>query len=145
MKKNILAALFFAGMGASVVASAANQAADAGFEGQGIVSSTECALLADTVTLNLSKNVVGAYSCDEATSVIVVAACHKGGSRSEKQVACTTDPNDNTKFLPAGCTAATGTVPVTDYVGYSAGSNGGSIATSELGGACATGTVTGIL
>ncbi|MCQ4346119.1 hypothetical protein NGA35_01460 [Pseudomonas stutzeri] len=144
MKKNILAALFFAGMGASFVATAAPVAANTGFEGSGDVSITACTLLADPVTLNLSKNVVGAYNCNEANSIITVAACHKGGSRSERNVVCVADPDDASATIPAGCTVGE-SVPITDYVGYKAGSNGGSIATEALGGACATGTVTGLL
>lgn len=145
MKKNILAALFFAGMGASFAASAVDVAVNTGFEGSANVTTTACKLLADPVTLNLSKNVVGAYNCDEATSVIGVAACHKGGSRSAKEVTCAEDPKNAGTFLPTGCAKAGDKITITDYVGYSAGSNGGSIATEALGGACATGSVTGLL
>lgn len=146
MKKNILAALFFAGMGASALASAATDVTpNTGFQGAGAVSTTNCTLLAQGVTLNLSNNVWGVYACDEATSVISVAACHKGGSRSEKTVACAEDPANAGTYLPAGCTASTPSITITDYVGYKAGSNGGSIAVDQLGGACSDTTVTGLL
>lgn len=137
MKKNILAVAFLAGMSASVAVNAADPIAQkTGFQGQGEVSTTACKLLASQVTLSLSSNVWGAYSCDEATSVIKVAACHSGGSRKPKEVDCTVDPADDTKFVPAGCTAATGKVTISDYSGYVAGSNGGSVGQDVLGGAC---------
>lgn len=145
MKKNILAALFVAGMGASFVASAADVAANTGFEGSASVPVANCKLLADAVSLNLSKNVWGVYNCDETKSIISVAACHKGGSRAEKSVTCIDDPDDNgSKTIPAGCEIGK-TVAITDYVGYKASSSGGSIGTKALGGACAAGTVTTLL
>jgi hypothetical protein len=145
MKKNILAVMFCAGIGISFGASAAEVTPNTGFKGQGTVSTTNCKLLAQTVNLNMSNNVWGAYQCDEATSVISVGACHMGGSRSSKEVTCTVDPADATKFLPAGCAKAGDKITITDYVGYKAASNGGSIGTKELGGACAAGSVTGLL
>lgn len=145
MKKNVLAFVAAIGLSATFAASAANQAANTGFQGQGVVSSTECALLADQVTMNFSKNVWAAYACDEATSVIQVAACHQGGSRVPKEVPCTVDPNDNTKFLPAGCANATSKVTISDYSGFVAGSNGGSVGQDVLGGACGSSSVTTLI
>lgn len=145
MKKNILAFVAVVGFSAAFSVSAANQAPNTGFQGQGIVSSAECKLLADQVTMNFSKNVWAAYACDEATSVIQVAACHQGGSRVPKEVACTVDPNDNTKFLPAGCKDANSKITISDYSGFLAGSNGGSVAQEVLGGACSSSTVTKLI
>lgn len=145
MKKNILALVTVIGLSATFTAGAANQAANTGFQGQGVVSSTECALLADQVTMNFSKNVWAAYACDEATSVIQVAACHQGGSRVPKEVQCTQDPTDATKFLPAGCKDASSKVTISDYSGFLAGSNGGSVAQEVLGGACGSSSVTTLI
>lgn len=139
-------ALFAAiGLGTSFAASAANQVANTGFQGQGIVSSAECALLADQVTMNFSKNVWAAYACDEATSVIQVAACHQGGSRVPKEVTCSADPKNSTKFIPAGCKDATSKITISDYSGFTAGSNGGSVGQNVLGGACSDSSVTTLL
>ncbi len=145
MKKNILAVMFCAGVGISFAASAADVAPNTGFEKSGTVTMANCKLLAQDVNLNMSNNVWGAYKCDEATSVISVAACHKGGSRSKKSVPCAESPANSGKYLPAGCTATTASIDITDYVGYKAGSNGGSIATAALGGACADTSVTSLL
>lgn len=128
-----------------VSANAANIAQKTAFTGQGTVSNTECTLIGDTVTLNLSSGVQGVYKCDEPNSVITVAACHETGSRKPKAINCAADPADTaeppTKFLPAGCTDATGTVTISDFSAFKAGSNGGSIAQDVLGGNCAAGTV----
>lgn len=132
-----------AAMGVS--ANAANIAQNTAFTGQGTVANAECSLLGETVTLNLSNGVQGVYNCDEPKSVITVAACHETGSRKPKAVNCAADPSDTatppTKFLPAGCTDATGTVTISDYSAFKAGSNGGSIAQDVLGGNCAAGSI----
>ncbi|WP_125919676.1 hypothetical protein [Stutzerimonas stutzeri] len=145
MKKNILALVTVIGLSATFTAGAANQAANKGFQGQGIVSSTECALLADQVTMNFSKNVWAAYACDEATSVIQVAACHQGGSRVPKEVTCTADPKDPAKFVPSTCKEVGEKVTISDYSGFIAGSNGGSVGQDVLGGACSDSTVTKLI
>lgn len=145
--KNSIAAITVALAAASFsyVAAAANIAQKTAFEGQGTVASTECSLLGETVTLNLSSGVKGVYKCNEATSVISVAACHSTGSRKPKAIPCAADPDDTatppTKFLPAGCTAATGTVTISDYSAFKAGSNGGAIVQDVLGGNCADASV----
>jgi len=104
-----------------------------------------CTLLADNVTLNLSARVWGAYNCDDATSVIRVAACHEGGSRKARTVNCAEDAANPGTFLPQGCTAQTATIEISDYAGYVAGSNGGSVAVNDLGGRCTGGTITGLI
>lgn len=130
---------------AGVSANAANVAQKAAFTGQGTVSGAECNMIGDTVTLNLSSGVQGVYKCDEPNSVITVAACHETGSRKPKTVDCAVDPSDTatpaTKFLPAGCSDATGTLTISDYSGFKAGSNGGTIASDVLGGNCTAATV----
>ncbi|MDH0121435.1 MAG: hypothetical protein FH750_08485 [Pseudomonas stutzeri] len=129
-------------------ASAAPVAQDTAFQLSGDVSggtTGACSLLAENVTLNLSARVWGVYNCDEATSVIRVAACHEGGSRKARTVNCAEDTANPGTYLPQGCTATTPTIEITDYAGYVAGSNGGSVAVNDLGGRCEASTVTGLI
>lgn len=145
--KNTIYALavgsFFTAVSFSAVA--ANLAQKTAFTGGGTVSSAECSLLGETVTLNLSNGVKGVYKCDLANSVITFAACHETGSRKPKEVQCAADPADTatppTKFLPAGCADATSKLTISDFSAFKAGSNGGAIVQDVLGGACAAGTV----
>lgn len=47
-----------------------------------------CQLLSEAVTINLSSNVNGAYTCNVANNTMRVATCHQGGSRKQATVAC---------------------------------------------------------
>lgn len=133
---------------ATMQAHAAPVAQNTAFQLSGDVTSGPngaCTLLADNVTLNLSARVWGVYNCDEITSVIKVAACHEGGSRKARTVNCAEDTANPGTFLPQGCTAQTPTIELTNYAGYVAGSNGGSVALEDLGGRCEQATVTGLI
>ncbi|WP_278379757.1 hypothetical protein [Stutzerimonas kunmingensis] len=138
MKKSILATVFAGTMMASAFASAA--AIDSGTA----ITPTNCPLLGDQVVLNLSNNVSGAYNCDEATSVITVAACHKAGSRNPTTVNCTiTSAAGVTPVVwnDSSCTQASDTFEIADYRGFTANSQGGKVAPEALGGACTESTV----
>lgn len=75
MKKHlsILAACMLVATGAS--ATALTQG------GATTVSTTNCPLLKEGVTLNLSKDVAGAYACESSTNVIAVSTCHPNGRK----------------------------------------------------------------
>lgn len=110
------------------------------------ITTNDCSLLGEQVTLNLSNNVSGSYSCDETASTITVAACHRAGSRKPTNVACAivTPANGNTPavYNDSSCDGtANQTFEITDYRGYVASSQGGSVAAQDLGGNCTAATV----
>jgi hypothetical protein len=47
-----------------------------------------CQLLSEAVTINLSSNVNGAYTCNVNNNTMRVATCHEGGSRKQATIAC---------------------------------------------------------
>lgn len=66
-----------------------------------VIADTDCAMLAENVTINLSKDVLGGFDCNAAS--IVIAACHPTGRKSTRTLqveTCTTDD-------PPACTTAT--------------------------------------
>lgn len=114
---------------------------------------TDCALLADDVTLTLSNGVLGVYNCVAAANSILVATCHSAGRVSSRSVdvpcvntlstdpavAATqtqcTDPN-----VPTNRVTNSG---ASFFVGNTAG---GAIGPQALGGAsntCTAGNLTG--
>lgn len=137
MKSKILAALFISGLAVSFGASAT--AIDSGVA----ITPAECVLLGENVVLNLSNNVSGSYNCDQATSTITIAACHAAGSRNTATITCADSgpvggpPNWN----DASCTSTADTFEITDFRGYRASSQGGTVAPVALGGACTDATV----
>lgn len=140
MKKNILAALFVGSMIAAGSASAVVAPTD------GIITTQACSLLGEQVKLNFSNNVHGAYSCTEATSTIVVAACHKAGSRNTATVQCANSGDaTNPDWNDTSCTSESDSFEITDYRGYRASSQGGKVGAQALGGACNDNTVNGLV
>lgn len=141
MKKNLLA-LFAAS--AFVFASSAMAAPAAIGDGEEITT-TLCTILGDTVKLNLSKGVRGAYNCDETRNAINVGACHETGSRSSSLICAQIglDTNNQPVFNDASCAGQpAGTViPVANpsYRGYRASSTGGSVGAQSLSANCAAG------
>lgn len=143
MKKHLIATFIAVGFGVSAgVASAATATA---FTGNEEITKTECALLADPVTLGVSANVHGAYACDEATNLVQVGACHEGGSRSAG-VSCASDADPSTVEveLPPGCTNTTGNSTIPDYKAFFISSKGGVMGEFALGARCSETTITGI-
>ena len=141
MNKQIVAALMAVGFGLSAgVASAATA-----FTGNTQVDSTECALLAEEVTLGVSASVHGGYFCSEEDNVVEVAACHEGGSR-QQGVACSTDADTETVEieLPEGCEDNTGFSTTPDYKAFGTSSRGGVMQEYQLGARCSATTIVGI-
>ncbi|WP_128576101.1 hypothetical protein [Pseudomonas sp. BAY1663] len=69
MKKNLLALIAASTLMCASSAMAAPTKIDSGEP----ITTTECAILGDTVRLNLSKGVFGAYNCDEALTPLTLA------------------------------------------------------------------------
>lgn len=134
MKKSIFALFFIVAASTSMAASAAE------IKTGTPITTTDCKLLGEQVTLNLSNNVSGAYSCDEITSTIKVAACHKAGSRKAMDVKCAivtqAEGDEDAVWNDPSCKETTDTFESSDYRGYVASSKGGSVAQKELGGNC---------
>nr|WP_156886274.1 hypothetical protein [Pseudomonas alcaliphila] len=142
MKKNLLA-LFAASV---VVFASSAMAAPAAIQSGTDITTTNCTILGDTVKLNLSKGVRGAYNCDETRNAINVGACHETGSRSTSLVCAQIGVNqaDNTPvFNDAQCNATnvgeTVTVTAPSYRGYRASSTGGSVGAQSLSANCTVG------
>ncbi|MFT3757752.1 hypothetical protein [Thauera sp.] len=87
----LLAGLVFSGLASAVEITAPS----------GRVLMTDCELLNEDVTINLTTGVVAGVACNDAQ--IVMSACHTAGrltSRSADVTTCT-DPNDNTTCTTA--------------------------------------------
>lgn len=145
MKKSILAALLASSAFMSFNVSAA------AIPNDGVVDTDACSLLGEEVTLSLSNNVSGAYSCDEITSTIKVGACHKAGSRKAMTVNCAVivpaNGTDPAVYNDDSCTGVgpDHTFQSSNYRGFVASSRGGSTAAKDLGGACTPTTADGLL
>nr|WP_298165519.1 hypothetical protein [uncultured Pseudomonas sp.] len=142
MNKQIIAALLAAGFSLSSGVVSAVEA----FEGNVTVAAADCALLAESVTLGVSANVVGAYDCSEENNLVKVAACSSGGSR-QQGVACNfiLDENDQpTEALPEGCEAQGGFSTIPDYKAFYTSSAGGVMQEKQLGTRCTDTSIVGI-
>ncbi len=141
MKKNLLA-LFTA---SAVVFASSAMAAPTAIESGVNITSTECVILGDTVKLNLSKAVHGAYNCDETRNAINVGACHETGSRSTSLTCAQigVDDNDDPVFNDSSCAGKPAgsviTVSSPSYRGFRASSTGGSVGAQSLSGNCEAG------
>lgn len=145
MKKVIGTFILGAGLAASLSASAAATITTI-VSGSSYDETNSCILLSEAVTLNLSKNVKGAFSCDEANNVMKVATCHTAGFRVSG-ITCSVIGTD-TSVTPAApiynngaCTAAGEVIPGADYLGFAASSSGGTVGDVFLGGNCDQGKV----
>lgn len=107
---------------------------------------TDCKILRERVTVNLSSNVVSAYNCDETKNVITVASCHTAGSQKPTPIKCvnsgTTDaPNWN----DTSCKSSADTFTISGRRVYSGNSAGGSVAPGDLKSAtCDVGALTAV-
>lgn len=132
MKKNILA--LFIAISASSFAMAAD---NAGTAITGPVSTTDCSLLSEQVTLNLSNSVFGAYACNTTANVVAVATCHPTGRKGNVDVSCNpvADPAATPAYVPpAGCVVRSGGSGPTDGVmqvqgglAFTASTSGGTV------------------
>src|SRR5690606_26613968 len=104
-----------------------------------------CSILGDSVKLNLSKGVHGAFNCDEARNAINVGACHESGSRSTSLTCAQigVDESDNPVFNDPGCAGQDAghvlTVDTASYRGFRASSTGGTVGAQSLSANCSAG------
>lgn len=142
MKKNLLA-LFAT---AAVAFASSAMAAPTLISGNP-VTSTECAILGDTVKLNLSKGVSGAYNCDETRNAINVGACHASGSRGTTLTCAQVGLNQVGEAVynnPSCNSTNVGTditVTAPSYRGFRASTTGGSVGAQSLSTNCTDATV----
>jgi len=141
MKKNLLA-LFAA---SAVVFASSAMAAPTKIVSGDPITTTQCAILGDTVRLNLSKGVWGAYNCDEALNAINVGACHETGSRSTSLTCAQVgvDANGDATYNDSQCTSANVgevvEVASPSYRGFRASSTGGTVGAQSLSSNCTDG------
>lgn len=108
----------------------------------GVIAQSSCDLISEDVSVSLSTGVVGAYDCNPDTDAIKVATCHQNGQRASRKITCVKvgeqdDANSTPIYNVSSCTAAGAEVDVTNsYAGYVASTAGGSLGTTNLGGAC---------
>lgn len=150
MKKTICSLLIASGVFVSFGANAQEALTTAGATLVGPETSTTatatCDLLGETVTINLSRAVHGAFMCDEATNAVTIATCHETGSRKPATVQCVTlGEGTDAINVPEGCTPGTEVELEVAYRGFVANSRGGGVATTALGGNCTDTTVTAII
>lgn len=111
----------------------------------------DCVVLGEQVRLNLSRGVLGAFQCTEATNSIDVATCHEAGSRTN-QLACVVSGQDaqgqpvyNDPLCNAGNVGTTVTLAEPRYRGFAASTTGGSVNARQLAANCTAGNVEAIL
>lgn len=111
---------------------------------------TGCELLSEAVTISLSSNVYGQYSCNTENNVMRVATCHKGGSRKKGTVNCAVvniKPDGSNEWNSTECSdakqaaaASGGAAHVfeTDDKGkaFTVSTSGGSVGAASLSAAC---------
>lgn len=147
MKKNLLA-LFAASV---VVFASSAMAAPTAITSGDPIAVADCTILGESVRLNLSKGVKGAYNCDETRNAINVGACHETGSRSDSLVCAQIGVNQagDAQFNDAQCNATnigtSVTVASPSYRGYRASSTGGTVGAQSLSANCTDAAPTGQL
>ena len=71
-----------------------------------VIEDTDCALLAENVTINLSKDVLGGFDCNARS--IVIAACHPTGRKSTRTLQVETCTTADPPVCTTAPTAVTG-------------------------------------
>lgn len=150
MKKITRVMLFAAGLGMSMAASAGTSIPTGStIDRDGTISNLPCVLLGEGVTINLSKNVSAAYSCDALNLDIRVAACHAAGSRKATQIDCAVIGVGTDGTTPiynnSACTGVTGQqYAIANFRIFEGSSRGGTVAAVDLGGPCTDATAAGV-
>ena len=146
MKNHLSFACIIAGL-----ISASGAFAAANIPTGGPVTIEACPLLSENVTVNLSSNVQGAFSCNVDTGAIKVATCSEGGSRKVTTQACSVTPTptdddpDAVTWNDPSCSDSTPTfVTGTQGVGFFATSKGGQVAAKNMASACSDTSVANI-
>ena len=123
MKKLLISLLI-----GTACASSAFAADNTGTAMGGSVASTDCSLLTEAVTINLSQSVVGAYACNTTDNIIAVATCHPSGRKGSTTVQCSVASGEGCVATPAtDDDADAGTMEVQGGVAYTGSTQGGRI------------------
>jgi len=109
----------------------------------GPITTTDCSLLTEDVTINLSNAVFGAYACNTADNIIAVATCHPSGRKGPATVQCSVLAGDD-------CVATTatdddpdvGTRQVQGGIAYTGSTQGGRIQGTNAANCTTNGTTT---
>lgn len=112
MKKLLLSIVLGFGLTGNLIA-----ADNSGEDIVGAITTTDCSLLTEDVTINLSAAVFGSYACNTADNVIGVATCHPQGRKGNVTVACDPVPNPTATppyTPPEGCALRTGSTGPND-------------------------------
>lgn len=113
----------------------------------GPISPDDCSLLSESVSINLSANVRGAWACDEVTQNIKVATCSQIGSRRPLTVQCLpidTLPDGTDRFNASECAAARSEIELEGAKGFVASSSFPASVMIELGADCSDGAIVAI-
>lgn len=127
--------VLMAGIGLSLNAMAADDTGTAISSGTAIAATAAgCSLLGESVTINLSTSVAGAYACNTTDNVIGVATCHPTGRKGDVTVACIVGDGTTPVGSDPDCVdndgdgdTATGTKVVQGGLAYTASSAGGRV------------------
>ena len=119
-----------------IISAQANAAAIPISGNSNVLTPNECDALDNNITIQLSKDVIGAYNCD-ATSFIA-ATCHTAGSNKTQTLECLYDDSDAPLAGYIGCGAPSGdaanptTASFTGRLGYAGSSSGGRVTVAPL-------------
>jgi len=132
-----------------LIISASVIAAGTSIENGQPITNADCALLSESVNLNLSASVSGAYQCDSILlNTIRVATCHAAGSRKATSVDCAqtdTAEDGSAVYNDPSCDGTAGqTFEIVDFRAFAASSVGSGVGTVDLGGNCTDASVAGI-
>lgn len=104
-------------------------------------ASAECPLLGEGVTLNLSKNVSGAYMCDTTYTDIRIATCHAAGSNKSTTIDCAVvgfATDGTTPLFNSATSTCSAPWSITNYRVFGGSSKGGAVAAMANTGSCLT-------
>ncbi len=82
MKKLLIIAGGLAAMSLSMNAAAGTISGSTTGATSTVTSASDCQLLSENVTINLSKQVSAGYACNTTSNVLAFAACHANGRKS---------------------------------------------------------------
>lgn len=111
------------------------------------ISSDNCPLLSESVSITLSANVRGAWTCDEFTRNIKVATCSLIGSHRPVSVQCLpidTLADGSDRFNASECATARSEVELNGAKGFVASSSFPASVMIELGADCSDGAIVAI-
>ena len=140
--KKIVLGLMAAGLTMSTAAFAAGTYVKSGSQITPSGGTYECKLLSESVRVNFSNSVLGAFKCDVDTNTVTVATCHEAGSRSTSLtcVQIGTDDSGEALWNDEECKDEDKTVvekPSALFKAFAAQTSGGSVGAVQIpSGAC---------